>query len=97
MNPATEFQNNAIKRERLEAILRDPVLAEALEILEGEVEPRTDLPVTLANDTVAAHRYHQFAGVYHVTKGLKRLSKLPPPVPAPLRGKPPLRKPKEQP
>jgi hypothetical protein len=72
---ATEFTRDEDKRNKLAKLLKDPVLREALEILESEVEPRTDLPVTLASDTVSAHRYHQFAGVYHVTKGLVRLTK----------------------
>lgn len=71
---AIEFTKNEDKRNKLAKLLKDPVLREALEILEREVEPRTDLPVTLANATIAAHRYHQFAGVYQVTKGLVRLT-----------------------
>lgn len=72
---AIEFTKDEDKRNKLAKLLKDPVLKEALEILESEVEPRTDLPVTLASETVSAHRYHQFAGVYHVTKGLARLTR----------------------
>lgn len=69
-----EFQNDENRRTKLEKLLKDPVLKYAFEALKDELEPRDDLPVTLANPTVAAHRYHQHAGANHIIKGLRRLT-----------------------
>lgn len=77
---AAEFQADANRRDKLATLLKNPVLKEAFEALKDELEPRDDLPVTLANPTVAAHRYHQHAGANHIIKGLARLAKPAPPV-----------------
>ena len=74
---AVNFQKDGAKRSRLMVILRDPVFREAHAILKDELEPRGDLAVFLGNETVSAHRYHQFAGMNYLVDGLKRLSKEP--------------------
>ena len=71
---SAEFQKDPVRRDKLAALLKNPVLKEAFDALKDELEPRDDLPVTLANPTVAAHRYHQHAGANHIIKGLARLA-----------------------
>lgn len=71
---AAEFTKDEEKRAKLAKILKDPILKEALEILESEVEPRTNFPVSLTSEIVAGHRYHQLAGAYHISRGLFRLT-----------------------
>lgn len=71
---AAEFQNDPDRREKLAALLKNPVLLEALDVLKDEMEANADLAVTLANPVVSAHRYHQNAGANHVVKGLSRLA-----------------------
>lgn len=97
MTPTDEFQGDAAKREKLAKLLRDPVLKEALNALRDEMEPRDDLAVTLANPTVAAHRYHHIAGANHIIKGLTALTLPKAPVKTPPKGRTQLRQNPEAP
>lgn len=71
---AAEFQKDPTRRDKLATVLKNPVLREALDILMDELDPNTQLPATLADATVAAHRYHHVAGANHIRKGLNRLA-----------------------
>jgi len=71
---APEFQKDGAKRNRLLAILRDPVFREAVAILEDEMKPRGDLAIFLKKPKVAAARFHQQAGLTYLTDGFRRLA-----------------------
>lgn len=85
MNPAEEFQRHEENRVALATVLKDPFLSKALNILMEELSPSTESAVQ-KDPTVAAARYHQFAGAAYILRGLERLTKQAP-VKVVLRGK----------
>lgn len=80
-----EFAKDPNRRNRLAAILKDPVFVEALGIVEDQMEPQTGTQAD-AVPAMAAAKMHQVAGANELKKKLEALTREPSEA-KPLRGK----------
>ncbi len=74
-----QFQNNEEMRSKLEAILADPILKYALDIVENEAKPR-GIPEPRVNahlDTLTTQRYCRLLGIQQAIDMLHALTKPP--------------------
>lgn len=71
-----QFAKDAVKRQRLEDILNDPVLVEATTIIKELMEPTTGGQADAA-PAMAASYFHQFAGAKHFRMKLRSLTREP--------------------
>lgn len=79
------FLNDAAKRAHLYTLLRDPVLAEAMDIAEDELRPRVGTAAD-GNQPLSIAKFHQSAGASEFRNKLGLLTREPKPV-AKLTGK----------
>ena len=74
--PLERFTSDATKRAALYALLRTPVLEEAMEIAEDEMRPKTGTPAD-TNQALTIAKFHQSAGVSQFILALHRLTRTP--------------------
>ena len=74
--PAFIFASDTARRGRLATLLNDPVLREALDIAEDQMEPKVGTQADMV-PAVAAARFHQVAGANDLLKNLKNLTREP--------------------
>lgn len=75
-SPAAEFIKDTVRRNKLAALLKNPVLVEALGIVEDQMEPQTGTQADV-HPAVAAAKMHQVAGANELLKRLRALAKEP--------------------
>lgn len=73
---AADFSKFEDNRVALAQLLLNPVLQQALEILESELAPKVDRGLD-TNPVASAAAYHQAAGANYVLRGLERLTQPP--------------------
>lgn len=74
--PAVTFAKDVERRNRLAALLLDPVFREAIDIVEDQMAPKTGLQSD-AVPAIAAARFHQVAGAKDLLDKLKTLTREP--------------------
>lgn len=74
--PLDRFTSDATKRAALYALLRDPVLTEAMEVAEDEMRPKTGTPAD-TNQALTIAKFHQSAGVSQFIIALHRMTREP--------------------
>lgn len=85
-----QFTQDATRRDRLAAILADPVFVEAVALTKWKMEPKKGGSAEAAT-IIAASYYHQVAGANHLMTELRDLTATPVEKKAP-RTRPPLAK-----
>lgn len=74
--PLERFTADATKRARLYALLRDPVMEEAMTLAEDAMRPRTGTAAD-ANQPLSIAKFHQSAGASDFVQRLRGLVKEP--------------------
>lgn len=74
--PAVIFAKDVERRNRLAALLLDPVFREAIDIVEDQMAPKTGLQSD-AVPAIAAARFHQVAGAKDLLDKLNTLTREP--------------------
>lgn len=74
--PLDRFTADATKRAALYALMRDPVLAEAMEIAEDEMRPKAGT-TTDTNQALTIAKFHQSAGASQFILSLHRMTRTP--------------------
>jgi len=74
--PAERFNEDPNRRTRLAALLADPVLAEAMDIVDDMLRPKAG-SATDSNQPLTVAKFHQSAGANEFVKLLKVMTRVP--------------------